>query len=52
MDHADLEGLVVVAAQHVLHRGDIDGGVFLGALLAPGACRQEDDRSEVYKTIT
>ena len=33
MDHADLEGLVVVAAQHVLHRGDVDGRVLLRTLL-------------------
>ena len=37
MDHADLEGLVVVAAQHVLHRGDVDGRVLLRALLPPRA---------------
>jgi len=29
MDHADFEGLVVVAAEHVLHRGDVDLRVLL-----------------------
>lgn len=37
VDHADLEGLVVMAAQHVLNGGDINGRVLFRALLTPGA---------------
>ena len=48
VDHADLEGLVVVAAQHVLDCGDVYGRILLGALLAPRACRQEGNNQ--YKT--
>lgn len=40
MDHTDLEGLVVVAAQHVLDRGDINRRVFLRTLFSPRAYKQ------------
>lgn len=43
VDHADLEGLVVVAAQHVLDGGDVDGRVLLRALLPPRTWEEERD---------
>lgn len=39
MDHADFEGLVVVAAEHVLHRGDVDLRVLLWDLLSSRTCK-------------
>lgn len=49
VDHADLEGLVVVAAQHVLDCGDVDGWVLLRALLTPGAWRH---RHNIKPSVT
>lgn len=49
VDHTDLEGLVVVAAQHVLDRGDVDGRVLLRALLPPGAWRH---RHNIKPSVT
>lgn len=34
MDHADFEGLVMVAAEHVLDRGDVDLRVLLRDLFS------------------
>lgn len=39
MDHADFEGLVVVAAEHVLHRGYVDLRVLLWDLLSSRTCK-------------